>query len=230
VPTSRTSPHVIGPRTADADLSSTLFALGALGIAGVPASDPAIVKALVFVQRCQNYSEGTQTAFDDGGFYFTPTDPVRNKAGSPGTDSTGRPRFYSYGSTTADGLRALVRCGLTPGHPRVQAARTWLEKHFSTTTNPGTFEPVREGEREATYYYYCWSLAHAFRSLGVVRIERDGRTIDWAGELSHALIGRQREDGTWINRFSASKEDDPLIATPFAAGAIGLCRALSQSS
>jgi hypothetical protein len=99
-----------------------------------------------------------------------------------------------------------------------------LERHFSAGTNPGTFEPARAVDRDATYYYYAWSVAHVFRALGITEIHRDGHTIAWAEELARELIGRQRADGTWANRFTASKEDDPLVATSFAAGALGLCR------
>ena len=213
-------------RTVDADISSTLFALGALRIAGAPADDPAVRKALGFVARCQNFAgdQAADPAFDDGGFFFTPTDPVRNKAGVAGMDRRGRQRYYSYGSATADGLRALLRCGLPPAHPRVVAARGWLERHFSATHNPGTFAPARASERDATYFYYAWSLAHAFRALGG-RMERgEGSGTAWAELLARELIRRQRNDGTWSNRFTASKEDDPLVATPLALGALGLCR------
>jgi Prenyltransferase and squalene oxidase repeat len=211
----------------DADLSSTLFAIGALRIAGVKAEDPAIRKALTFVERCQNVAagdEGSDPRFDDGGFFFTTTDPVRNKAGVAGMDRHGRTRYHSYGSATADGLRALLRCGLARNHPRVVAARKWLEANFSPSTNPGTFEPARESDRDATYFYYAWSVAHAFRSLGIAEIECDGRRIAWAEVLATELVRRQRDDGSWANRFTASKEDDPLVATPFAAGALGICR------
>ncbi len=208
-------PDTPGPGlTVDADLSSTLFAVSALRISGVPADDPAILAALRFVERCQNDGEG-----GDGGFFLTPTDPARNKAGA---SLGGRP--HSYGSATADGLRALLRCGVAPGHPRARAARAWLERHFSATTVPGTFEAAREPDRDATYFYYAWSVAHAFRSLGLRTIERDGRKVDWGDELAAELARRQRPDGTWSNRFSASKEDDPLVATPFALGALGHCR------
>jgi squalene-hopene/tetraprenyl-beta-curcumene cyclase len=213
---------------ADADLSSTLFAVGALRIAGAGADDPAVVKALGFIVRCQNFTEEDghdDPAFDDGGFFFSPTDPVRNKAGVAGTDRDGRVRYHSYGSATADGLRALLRCGLSPGHPRVAAARRWLEWNFSPAHNPGSFEPARTEERDATYYYYAWSLAHAFRALGGRMHEGAGRETAWAEMLARELIGRQRADGTWSNRFTASKEDDPLVATPLALGALGLCRA-----
>jgi hypothetical protein len=213
----------------DADLSSTLFAIGALRIAGVSAEDSAIRKALAFLERCQNVAADDRAGdprFDDGGFFFTTTDPVRNKAGVAGTDRHGRTRFHSYGSATADGLRALLRCGLAKDHPRVVAAQTWLESHFSAASHPGTFESAREVDREATYFYYAWSVAHAFRALGIVEIETDGRRVAWAEALAGELIRRQRGDGTWSNRFTASKEDDPLVATPFAAGALAICRAV----
>jgi squalene-hopene/tetraprenyl-beta-curcumene cyclase len=213
---------------ADADLSSTLFAVGSLRIAGASADDPAVRKAMRFVVRCQNLpEEGEEDApdFDDGGFFFTPTDPVRNKAGVAGTDPRGRIRYHSYGSATADGLRALLRCGLSPAHPRVVAARRWLERHFSAEHNPGAFEPARAAERDATFFYYAWSLAHAFRALGGRMEEGVGRETAWAEMLARELIRRQRADGTWSNRLTASKEDDPLVATPLALGALGLCRA-----
>ncbi len=99
----------------DADLSSTVFAVGALGVANRSGDAPALAKARSFVERCQNFAGG------DGGFLFSPTDPVRNKAGA-----TVGGRFHSYGSATADGLRALLRCGVPIDHPRVVAVRGWL--------------------------------------------------------------------------------------------------------
>jgi hypothetical protein len=211
----------------DADLSSTLFAIGALRIAGMDADDPAIRKALIFIERCQNVAvsgEDGDPQYDDGGFFFSRTDPVRNKAGVAGRDRRGRLRYHSYGSTTADGLRALLRCGLSRDHPRVAAARAWLEGHFSAAFHPGVFESAREVDRDATYFYYAWSVAHAFRSLGIKEIHSQGRSVAWADALSQELIRRQRGDGTWTNRFTASKENDPLVATSFAAGALGICR------
>lgn len=219
-----------GSNTAiDADLSSTLFALGALRMAGLDSSEPSIRKALNFLERCQNLPKDDSAAelpFDDGGFFFSPSDPVRNKAGSAGKDFRGRIRYHSYGSATADGLRALLRCGLAPDHPRVAAARRWLEAHFTATTNPGTFEPIREDERDATYYYGAWSIAHAFRALNLQTIQAGRRDIDWARSLAEELLRRQRSDGTWINRFTAAKEDDPLVATSFAVGALAISRTL----
>ncbi|MEE9128473.1 MAG: prenyltransferase/squalene oxidase repeat-containing protein, partial [Phycisphaerales bacterium] len=209
------------------DLSSTLFAVGALRLAGVWVDDPAIEKALVFVKRCQNFSQTDDEAdpmFDDGGFFFTPTNDMQNKAGIAGTDSHGQARYHSYGSPTADGLRALLRCGLSPDDPRVVAARQWLERHFSVTTVPGEFEPMREHDRDAAYYYYCWSVSHAFRQLTITTVPQDGRTVNWAEDLAEELLRRQREDGSWANHHSFVKEDDPLIATMLAAAVLANCR------
>ena len=57
------------PTHFDADLSSTLFAVGALRLSGVPPEAPEIRKALRFVERCQDL---------DGGFFFTPTHALQN--------------------------------------------------------------------------------------------------------------------------------------------------------
>jgi squalene-hopene/tetraprenyl-beta-curcumene cyclase len=189
--------------------------------------DLALGKALVFVQRCQNYHETDDEPdpnFDDGGFFFTPTNDMQNKAGIAGTDSQGRLRYHSYGSATADGLRALLRCGLQPDDPRVVAARQWLERHFTTTSTPGVFEPMREQDRDAAYYYYCWSVSHAFRQLTITTFQQDGRTVNWAEDLAEELLSRQRKDGSWANHHSFVKEDDPLIATMLAAAALANCR------
>src|SRR5262249_54495526 len=134
---------------------------------GCPANDPAFRRALTFVERCQNYaldSADEKQHGDDGGFFFIYDDAIRNKAGLLDTRGAGRTRFASYGSTSADGLRALLLCGLTPEHGRVQAARTWLRNSFSATEQPGKFTPERALGRPALYYYYCWSVAHALQA------------------------------------------------------------------
>jgi hypothetical protein len=215
--------HTDGPPP-DADLSSTLFAVGALRVSGAAPGDPALRKALRFVRRCQNVADDprdSDPAFDDGGFFLTPTDPARNKAGVSGVDRLGRERYHSYGSATADGLRALWRCGLPADHPRAASALAWLTRNTSAAHNPGVFEPALEPDRDATYYYYAWSLAHALRASGP---SPAGFGAGWTDAICRELIRRQSPDGSWSNPLRASKEDDPLIATPLAAGALGACR------
>jgi squalene-hopene/tetraprenyl-beta-curcumene cyclase len=210
----------------DADLSSTLFAVGALRLSGLGPDERPIQDALRFVERCQNFAEGAERDpnYDDGGFFFTPTNAAQNKAGVAGTGSRGVIRYHSYGTATADGLRALLRCGLPPEHPRVVAARAWLERRFATETNPGVFEPALAADRDAAWHYWCWSASHALRVLGVSTIEQDRAHVAWAAPLAEALLARQRADGSWVNPFSFMKEDDPLIATALAAAALANCR------
>lgn len=213
----------------DADLSSTLFAVGALRMAGAPDEDAAVMKARRFVFRCQNFADEpvrSDPEFDDGGFFFTPTRQLPNKAGVAGVDRHGRRRYRSYGSLTGDGVRALLRCGLSPTHSRVVAARRWLEDAFDVHRNPGAFDGARQSEQAASYYYWCWAAAHALRMLGRATFEQRGRTVRWGNEMASALVKRQREDGSWRNRFTLVKEDDPIIATTLATSAVALSRAL----
>ncbi|MFH1264849.1 MAG: prenyltransferase/squalene oxidase repeat-containing protein [Planctomycetota bacterium] len=196
-------PGELKERFFESNLAATIFGLAALRSAKVAQDDPAYRQALVFVRRCQNFSDDpsrSDSRFDDGGFFFMPEDPVQNKAGIAGVDRFGRRRFHSYGTMTADGLRALLRAGLAPEHPRVVTARAWLESNFSAEHNPGTFEPDRAVLQDATYYYWAWAVAHAFLAVRTRRIEMTEGQVDWAEELAEALISRQQADGSWINR------------------------------
>ncbi len=220
-------PGDVRPPLLESNLSATVFALEALRGAGVPASDPAFARALTFLRRRQNHADDPaqrEAAFDDGGFFFIYDDAARNKAGLAGKDSTARERYYSYGSTTADGLRALLACGLPSTAPRVVAARTWLESHFDAETHPGTYAAASEPLRAAVYYYYCWSAAQALRAVGSAQIRTSKGMVRWAGALAEALMHRQQADGSWLNPVRAVREDDPLVATSLAAAALAVCR------
>jgi squalene-hopene/tetraprenyl-beta-curcumene cyclase len=214
-------------RFLESNLSATLFGVAALRSADVKLEDPAYGSALVFVRRCQNFPADRQRRdpkFDDGGFYFMPGDMYQNKAGVAGEDRFGRERYHSYGTMTADGLRALVRCGLKNDHPRVVAARRWLEQNFSATDNPGEWEPDRAVLQNATYYYWAWSVSHALMGLGIEQIETADGKVRWAEVLAEELLRRQKDDGSWINQYTDSREDDPLVAVPWAAAALAVCR------
>lgn len=222
---------VLQPFALDSNISATVYGLGALRLAGHDLSraevDRRLKAALAFVQRCQNFDPANPTA-EDGGFFFSPTDPARNKAGeanAPDSGDTdhGSARFNSYGSATADGIRCLLACGLPRTDPRVEAAANWLRAHFSGEQNPGHFPQEREVIRNAYYFYYTWSVAHALRRLEIDEIPQDGRRVNWRDELIRALVRRQNPDGSWFNEFSDARENDPLVATPFAAAALLLC-------
>jgi squalene-hopene/tetraprenyl-beta-curcumene cyclase len=216
-----------GPPLLESNLSATAFALAALRAAGCPADDPAFRAALVFVKRCQNHADEParrEDPFDDGGFFFIYDDAGRNKAGVAGRDRTGRERFASYGSATADGLGCLVACGLARDDARTVATLRWLETHFDVTTHPGNYPEDREASREAVYYYYCRSLASALVGLGVMELDTPAGRVHWADLLAEELLKRQREDSSWANDIFAQRENDPLVATSEAVEALATCR------
>jgi hypothetical protein len=215
------------PALHEPNLSATVFALEASRAAGRRPTDAALQDAKVFVQRCQNFSDGQSDAkppFDDGGFFFIHNDATRNKAGVAGMDKSGRTRYVSYGSTTADGVRALLLCGLDCNDPRVVAAKNWLTAHFDSDHHPGAYPAARRGSRPALDYYYCASLAQAFHELVVRQALPAGRTAQWAPTLAEGLLRRQGADGAWRNPSVDVREDDPLIATSFAILALAMCR------
>jgi hypothetical protein len=208
------------------NLSATAFALEALHRAGCPSDDQAIQDALVFVQRCQNLSQAgsaQDTTFDDGGFFFVHGDATRNKAGEAGTDASGHLRYRSYGSTTADGLRSLLYCGLPSGHSRVQAAVLWLYANWAAAKHPGNYPPDREHLRHSLYFYFCASAADAIRMASDEALHPPSFAHAMAN-LAGRLIDLQHDDGAWTNSAVDVREDDPLVATPLAMRALSACR------
>ena len=221
------------PGMLTSNISATVYALGAIHHAQHKASrhqddSDKFSDALTFIERVQNY-EADQTRrdarYDDGGFFFNNVDVAMNKAGEAGKDRHGRQRFHSYGSATADGVRALLRCGLSVDHPRVAAAKQWLIKHFDVEKHPGNFNDDREILRQAYFYYYCWSVAHAFSRLELKEIETSKGKVDWAEAMAKSLIAKQNKDGSWTLQATDMKGDDPLVSTPHAAAALAICRA-----
>jgi squalene-hopene/tetraprenyl-beta-curcumene cyclase len=208
------------------NLSATSYAVAALRAVGGAPQDPAFASALVFVERCQNVAAALADAdpeFDDGGFFFVLEDAERTKAGSAGRDRHGRVRFSSYGSATADGLRALLACGLPADHPRVVAARSWLERNFSAEVHAGRFPEDRRVFRDSCFYYYAWSVAAALEAVGVDTVPTAAGPVEWRRSLAAALIALQAADGGWVNPSGAVREDEPLVATSFAVAALRIC-------
>ena len=174
------------------NLSATVFALKALRAAGVSPRDPAIQRAQIFVERCQNWNDepdNLEETFEDGGFHFLLEDPQRNKAGERETDRTGRRRFASYGSATADGLRALTFCGLDRDHPRRLAAEHWLVRNFSAEKHPGDYQPDREHLRPTLYYYYTAAVAQCLHDRLRARAAELETQVD-SKEIRSRLPGR----------------------------------------
>jgi hypothetical protein len=215
------APNTFGPTLIESNLSATLFALEGLRAAG--ATDPEVYRAAaVFVRRCQNWKPPERGSADppgpgaDGGFHFIYDDPTRNKAGQV-PDAPGV--FHSYGSTTADGFRALALCDDPADADRRAAARDWLLTRFAADRHPGAYVPAHEPTREGVYYYHAAGVARAFREH---ELKLPGGR-DWAAELSDELAKRQAPDGSWANPVELVRENDPLVATSNAVVALARC-------
>jgi hypothetical protein len=179
------------PYPGHVDLSMTRHVLQALAAAETPSNDPAFSRARVFVERCQN---------PDGGFFFSPVVVDANKAGQEGS------QYRSYGTTTADGILALLAMGTTLDSERLCSARRWLAEHDRPDGAPGFIGPA----------YRRWTAGLRFYYAGA-GTEASGRC---SRELAANLIAVQRNDGSWRNPETLVKEDDPLIATAFALAAL----------
>ncbi|MDZ4818225.1 MAG: prenyltransferase/squalene oxidase repeat-containing protein [Planctomycetota bacterium] len=201
------------------NISVSSFALEALATAGL--LDEATRKAaLLYLSRCQNF-DGQEA---DGGFYFSPVaDNPLNKAGMI-TLPDGSTRNRSYGTTTADGIVALLVCGEAADSPRVAAALSWLEQHYDPTTlrAPGfPDDPASLALSNGLRFYYAASLARVMRHLPKAKLNQH------RSNLTQLLVTMQRPDGSWQNEHTMMREDDPLIATSLAVSALG--QATSES-
>ncbi|MBL9163987.1 MAG: terpene cyclase/mutase family protein [Planctomycetaceae bacterium] len=198
------------------NLSTTRFALEALA----PVADRYVATfelAEQFLARRQN---------GDGGFAFL-SDPLDqlNKAGAIEPALAGDPfAARSYGTATADGLLAMRAAGVPPDDSRVAAAIDWLGRRPQVDAVPGfPADEVSQTASEGLFYYYAAALAQA-----LVRCPEAPSAVQ-APALAAELMDRQRPDGSWANRISTMREDDPLTATCLALEALVALRSLQNS-
>jgi hypothetical protein len=203
------------------DLSNTAYLIDALKAAGAKSDDPAMKKALVFVSRCQNLESEHNTSpgaakVNDGGFVYTPVlERINVEREAPGGG------LRSYASMTYSGLKSMIYAGLTKDDPRVKAAVTWIGKNYDLASNPGM--------GQAGLYYYYHTFAKALDAMGTAEItDAKGVKHNWRHELLVELAGRQREDGSWVNKNTEWMEGDPNLATAFALLALSYCRPVGE--
>jgi squalene-hopene/tetraprenyl-beta-curcumene cyclase len=202
------------------DLSNTQYFLDALQTAGVPKDDPAVRRALKFVDRCQNLPGETNdqpfarktTAEDRGGLTYTPIDPDD----SPHKTPSGGLR--SLGAMTYGGLKSFLYAGVSKDDPRVRGALRWIRAHYTLDENPGM--------GQAGLYYYFHTFGKAMRALGEDRFEdAKGVKHDWRAELFEALRQRQRPDRSFVNAGDRTfGEADPNLATAFVLLTLSYCK------
>ena len=199
------------------DLSNTAFMLEALRDSGLPADDPALQKALVFVSRCQNLKgefndQPWAGKINDGGFIYTAANGGQSMAG--GTPAAGLP---SYAGMTYAGLKSMIHAGLKPDDPRVKAALGYIKAHYTVDENPGL--------GETGLYYYYQTFAKALALLGEPTLtDAAGKPHDWRADLGAALSKRQAANGSWVNPRDRFMEGDPNLVTSYALLALAYAR------
>jgi squalene-hopene/tetraprenyl-beta-curcumene cyclase len=119
------------------DLSNTQMWADALKDAeesGLEKDSDAWKRMVVFVSRCQNRSESNPAkwAANDGGVVYSPWE---SKAGEVMLGD-GRKGLRSYGAMTYAGLKSMIYAHVSKDDPRVQAAYSWIQKHYTVDENP----------------------------------------------------------------------------------------------
>ncbi len=176
------------------DLSNTAFFIEALRDTGLPADDPALQKALIFVSRCQNLkSEFNDQPWagkvNDGGFVYT---AGRWRRPRPGNDDQGsEPWFDCWGRRSSllcgDDLRGPEEHDLRgpdPGRPARQGGLAYIKNHYTLDENPG------QGQRGLYYYYQTFAKAMPCSASPTI-VDNAGKEHNWRNELVSALAKRQ---------------------------------------
>jgi squalene-hopene/tetraprenyl-beta-curcumene cyclase len=206
------------------DMSNTHLFVEALIAAGVPKDDPAVVRAMKFISRCQNFPDkekGNDLEFakkakpeDRGGFTYRnyrpdPDDPI-HKTGDGG--------LRSLGAMTYAGLKTFLYAGVKKDDPRVQGAIRWIRQHYTLDENPG--------EKQAGLYYYYHTFAKAMEALGEDPFkDAKGNEHHWRKELFEALKKRQQDNGSFVSKGDEQfGESDPNLATAFALLSLSYAR------
>jgi squalene-hopene/tetraprenyl-beta-curcumene cyclase len=205
------------------DLSNTQFFLDALKAAGVPADDPALKKAMIFVSRCQNLkSEHNDQPWakklNDGSFIYTPaTGGVTKVSDEPLPDGS----LPGYGSMTYAGIKSLIYCGASKDDPRIQKAYEWIQSNYSVEKNAG----MPEVRSQWGLYYYYHTMAKTLDAMGLdYVVDAKGQKHDWRKDITLALARRQLPDGSFANPAMNWMEADPNLVTGYALMALSYCR------
>lgn len=205
------------------DISTASYVAAALVAADTPGDHRVWQRLGLFLDETQNdqlrgqdQDRAKEAPLRDGGFAFHPRD---SKAGRV-VISDSLIVYRSYGSATADGLRALIAVDGSSSSNKAVAALRWLARNYQLQYNPG-FESPEDPRAQGIYFYYLHSLAQSLLAAKVVRISRKGESGEdeihhWPSEIIRELAKRQRPNGAWRNKEEFMNENDELVATSLA--------------
>ncbi len=217
------------------DLSNTAFFVEALHASGVGGDDPAMKRAMVFLQRVQMLDRAGETVVNDmsyakgsrqGGFIYA-TSENKEKVGSGQSfagemsetlsDGTVASRLRSYGSMSYAGFKSYLYAGLSKDDPRVAAALEWIGRHYTLDENPGV-------GTDGLYYYYL-VFARAMAANGSPTVETvdslGGKALrHWRKDLCDKLLTLQQSDGSFRPVDDRWMENNPVLITAYALNAL----------
>jgi len=205
------------------DMSNTQYFLDALKEAGIPPSDPAYQRAMLFVSRCQNLkSEHNDRPWadkiNDGSFIYSAAAGGSTKSFDSPQQNGALP---GYGSMTYAGVKSLIYCGVKKEDPRIQGALKWLRDNYTLDKNPG----MPEGREEWGYFYYLHTASKALQLLGDDSFtDAKSQKHDWRREIIERLEKRQSADGSWANPKDRWMEGNPTLVTGYALMALANIR------
>jgi squalene-hopene/tetraprenyl-beta-curcumene cyclase len=200
------------------DLSNTHFVVEALRDSGVPASDPSIQNALVFVSRLQA-SEGNDQPWakgqtNGGMIYSLRWNDKLNYYGESfapnDKDRDGNEILATYGSMTYAGLKSFLYADLKKDDPRVKAVLRWVAGNWTLEENPGM------GSKQGLFYYYD-TFATGLNAYGEDTItDAKGVKHDWRTEYEAKMAKIQNADGSFANTEKDRwMENVPVLATTY---------------
>lgn len=213
------------------DNSNLHMFMWALQEAGVPGDDPAVRRALVFLERTQMDDRINDMEYADrsrqGGFVYatSPSGEAMGQGESKAAmieetldDGTKISRLRAYGSMTYAGFKSYVYADLAADDLRVTAAREWISRNYTLEHNPGL-------GAEGTYYFLL-TFARALDAFGepsleVVNADGSTREANWADDLVDRLAELQQPDGSFRSVNDRWMESDPVLITAYAMVALG---------
>lgn len=209
------------------DNSNLNMFMQALEDSGVPASDPAVQRALVFLARTQMLDEVNDQPYADGsrqgGFVYATAENAESVDQHAGQSQAGTieetlsdgakaSRLRSYGSMTYAGFKSYVYAKLDRNDPRVKAAMGWIKSHYTVDENPGMGS-------DGQYYYYM-TFTRALKAWGEpvleVKVGDKVERRDWANDLVNKLESLQNEDGSFKPFKDRWMESDPVLITAYS--------------
>lgn len=217
------------------DMSNTQFMLQALQDSGVSPEDPAVQRALVFLQRCQMLDAVNDQPYADksrqGGFVYSTTENAESVDQQAGQSQAGKieetlddgtkvSRLRAYGSMTYAGFKSYLYAALPKNDPRVTAALGWITRNYTVQENPGM-------GTDGVYYYYV-AFSRALSAWGQPTLEvtsapaadtksaPERTTRDWANDLIDRLAELQNADGSFKSVDDRWMENNPDLITAYA--------------